>query len=552
MKKFYKGLILLFVVTFSSLSIGFGLVITSTQTILTLENESLETKATRMPIDAWIIISGSREDYDKQEIIDNGCNKTYEILRDIGYSSSQIYYLGPPAAAPGPTSSYQNATATLANIQYAIETWAAGRVSSSEALGIYMFDHGGTGSFSLKGTNLADTNLNTYLDNFESTTNCDRILIIYEACHSGSFINPVSKDNRIVVTATDINHNSHVNGDWTWAAFSETFWSSLKSCKTIGQAFEDAEEAVHDLGYGDTQFPLIDDDHNEVGHEVDASGNLPNGGDGNDALNTRITYLLTCIPLIIIRYWPIRKFFDPSVQIIPYWVVIENKSIVEKVYLRFLPPDWRPPTPQPDPDDGTPLVGDPNLYILELSDPDGDGNFTGDVSGSVLGKYQGDWTVNVLARTTSGDFADVESSAITINQGGTPPQDTTDPTVQITNPLAGETVTGLINITAEGDDDQALEKMQLFIDDVLVKELIMPDYYPYEISYEWNTTQNGTGAHTITAKAIDKAGNSATQTIRVNAQEIPGFGFAIIIMGCFLVVITIQVLKRRKILDYVI
>lgn len=543
MKKLHQGLILLLVLAFSSLPMGVNVNITNEiRADPILENERLETKATTIPFDAWIIISGSREDYDKDEIIVNGCNKTYEILRKIGFDTDQIYFLGPPGAAPGPASPYQNATATRANIQWAITNWAAGRVSSSEALGIYLFDHGGIGYLCLIGDNLQDTDLNTYLNTFETSTNCHRILIVYEACHSGSFINPTSDDNRIVITATDIDHNSNVNGDWTWAAFSEAFWSSIKSCKTIGQAFEDGEANVHALGYGGGQFPLIDDDHDETGHQVDAAGNLPNGGDGNDALNSRVTSIISCLAPIKILYWPAIRFIPQWVTSISIWVKISNLSVVQKVYARFIPANWRPPIPQPDPLDGTPLAGDPNLKLCALTDFDGDGNYTGVVSGLGLGN----WKVNFIAKTSNGDFAEIESTNITLNSDGNPPSDTTDPTVMITDPTGGTTVTGIINVTAEGNDDQTLDRLELFIDGVLVKNASMPAYYPYKISYTWNSTQSGSGAHTITAKAIDKAGNSATHSIDVNMQGIPSFEFSIVIIGCFFIVITTYLLNRKR------
>ena len=238
---------------------------------------------------AWIIIAGDRSDHDKLSYIRNGCDEVYDALINRGFTASDIYYLDPVYSTIGnPQSTYRDADTTLANIEYAIETWAAGKVDTTHGLGIYLFDHGGTGYMCLPGPELDDTDLNTYLDNLETSTGVNRIIIIYEACHAGSFINPVSKDNRIVVTATDITHSSYVNAGNDWAVFSESFWSSIIQCKTIGEAFENAVVDVAALGYGSSQIPWIDDNHDENGNEVDSSGNLPNGGDGNDALNVWI------------------------------------------------------------------------------------------------------------------------------------------------------------------------------------------------------------------------------------------------------------------------
>ncbi|MHA1278758.1 MAG: hypothetical protein ACTSQI_09050 [Candidatus Helarchaeota archaeon] len=49
----------------------------------------------------------------------------------------------------------------------------------------------------------------------------------------------------------------------------------------------------------------------------------------------------------------------------------------------------------------------------------------------------------------------------------------------------------------------------------------------------------------ITDKAIGKANNSATHTIRVNSA-ILGFTLSLIVLGCFLVIATVYI-KRKSI-----
>ena len=50
----------------------------------------------------------------------------------------------------------------------------------------------------------------------------------------------------------------------------------------------------------------------------------------------------------------------------------------------------------------------------------------------------------------------------------------------------------------------------------------------------------------IAAKAIDKAGNSAVYSISVNFQPIAGFEFSVVIIGCFLIVAAIHLLRSTK------
>jgi len=547
MKRFSYEKIVFFIIVISLFSFGTipYIVDSGSKNVITNEPKT----AASANLAAWIIIAGDRSDHDKLSIIRSGCDKAYEALINRGFTSSEIFYLD-PAYSVIPQSVYRDADTTLANIQWAIETWAAGLVDATHGLGIYLFDHGGTGYMCIPGTDLTDTNLNTYLDNLETATGCNRFIIVYEACHAGSFINPVSKDNRIVVTATDITHNSAVNGAWDWAAFSETFWSSITQCKTIGEAFEDAEANVHALGYGGVQFPWIDDDHDEIGHEVDMWGSLPSGGDGSDALNVWIGTGTNC-PMIFILWLPLRAYIN--IRFIPIWTVIDTNSLMESVYARVIPPNWTPSRIVTDQESS--IIGIDYLPLVELLDQDQDGNFTGFIDRNDYANYlgaNGDYKINILAKTQEGAFADIESTYVTINDDGIAPLDTTPPTISIINLVADAQLSGVVDVTTEGDDDQALDKIQIFIDGVMVEEETMPPYYPYpEVTYSLDTSQYLLGAHNITAIAIDQVGNQNSTSISVNfisEGEIPGFQITPLIISSILGILAIYYtkIKRKK------
>ncbi|MHA1268904.1 MAG: C13 family peptidase [Candidatus Helarchaeota archaeon] len=528
----------------------------STEIEINSNNKNLESK-TIANIAYWIIIGGDRSDHEFLDEIKWNCNKTYEILKYCGYSDENIWYLYPD---PGWESecSYADAYTTKSNIQYAIETLAAGNVSSNEALGIYMMDHGGFGYMCIPGTDINDTELNTYLDNFEAVSGSNRIFIIYEACHAGSFVSPVSDDNRIIVCSTDINKGAYLYENSPNAIFSEGFWSAIKNCKSIGEAFEEGEANVHAIGYGYLEKPWIDDDHDEVGHEVNSVGKLPNGGDGNDALNTKICKRFPCIiNSLVIEKIPLKKWLSNDTNPISTWAYIANKtaqSYPNKVYVRVIPPYWQPiPAPGPDPE---PHLGrDSGAEFFELTDLDGDGNWTGNINPDDFDSFDnGEYKINVICRSDAGDF-DLQSTSIYINEDGSQPSDTTDPTVIITNPFANSSVSGIITITAEGDDDQALDKIQIYINNVLVNTTNMPDYYPYpEVKYVWDTNTlipgvSKNGINIITAKAYDKTGNSDSYSISVNINitSIPSFTYSMVILGCFLIVLVVYIYKTKKI-----
>ena len=514
---------------------------------------------------AWILIAGDRSDHELLFHIRNGVNEVHQALINRGFMAEDIYYLDPTYSTfSNPLSPYRDADTTLANIQYAIETWAAGKVDATHGLGIYLFDHGGIGYTVLPGANLHDYELNTYLNNLETSTGVNRTILIYEACHSGSFINPVSKDNRIVVAATDITHNSYVNAGNDWAVFSESFWSSIQQCKTIGEAFEDAEESVHALGYGNAQIPWIDDNHDEIGNEVDSMGDLPNGGDGSDALNVWIGSGANCIQIYIPRRQ--LRFYLPIIPIvIPVWVVVDTNSILDRVYIRIVPPSWVPqigPPEDPQGEEGKSLVQDAGVLIVELFDSDGDGNFTGELyrQNPKFWEDEGDYKMNLFAETEEGVTAKIESTIITVtdNPAGTPPPDNTLPSISITTPSPNTMISGIVSVIAKGDDDQVLDKIQIFVDGDLVKEEIMPSYLPYpEAVYNLDSSLYSSGLHTISATAFDGAGNNNTASIVVSigSTAIPGFDIPLLIVGSTLGIISIFAIRfkngsRKKLKKY--
>ena len=105
--------------------------------------------------------------------------------------------------------------------------------------------------------------------------------------------------------------------------------------------------------------------------------------------------------------------------------------------------------------------------------------------------------------------------------------DTTPPTVSVTSPAGGATVSGTVTINAKASDNVGVTKVEFYIDGTL---LSTDTTSPYSAS--WNTTTAANGSHTIAAKAYDAANNvgtSANVSVTVSnstAQQLivnPGF-----------------------------
>src|SRR5262249_51783268 len=86
------------------------------------------------------------------------------------------------------------------------------------------------------------------------------------------------------------------------------------------------------------------------------------------------------------------------------------------------------------------------------------------------------------------------------------PPDTTSPTVTLTAPAAGATVSGTITVSAGASDNGGVAGVQFLLDGA--NGGTEDTTAPYSISYDTSALANG--SHTFSARARDAAGNSTT------------------------------------------
>jgi leucyl aminopeptidase len=83
--------------------------------------------------------------------------------------------------------------------------------------------------------------------------------------------------------------------------------------------------------------------------------------------------------------------------------------------------------------------------------------------------------------------------------------DTTPPTTSITAPAAGSTVSGTVTISANASDNVGVARVDFLVDSVVVGNDTSSPY-----AFAWNSAGVANGAHTLTTKAYDAAGNVGT------------------------------------------
>ena len=84
------------------------------------------------------------------------------------------------------------------------------------------------------------------------------------------------------------------------------------------------------------------------------------------------------------------------------------------------------------------------------------------------------------------------------------------PTVSISAPTSGTTVSGTVNVTGLASDSLGISSVSLYCDGNMVSSTSSSNF-----SIPWNSATATAGAHTLKVTAIDKGGNSASASIGV-------------------------------------
>jgi len=139
------------------------------------------------------------------------------------------------------------------------------------------------------------------------------------------------------------------------------------------------------------------------------------------------------------------------------------------------------------------INGDGSVNILDLSILAANYGKTGRTFAQ--GDINGDGTVSIL-----------DLSILAANWGSSG-GDTTKPTVSLTAPTAGATLSGTTTLTATASDNVGVAKVEFFSGATLLNTDTTSPY-----SYSWDTTTVTNGTYSLTAEAFDAAGNTQTST----------------------------------------
>ena len=133
----------------------------------------------------------------------------------------------------------------------------------------------------------------------------------------------------------------------------------------------------------------------------------------------------------------------------------------------------------------------------------------------------GPHSLSAKAYDPAGNVGASAAIAVTVNNLVLVP-DLQSPTVSITAPASGATVSATATVTAGANDNVGVTKVDFLVDGSVVGNDTTSPY-----SLAWDTTTSPNGSHALVAKAYDSAGNvgtSATTTVTVNNVAARTFG----------------------------
>jgi hypothetical protein len=138
------------------------------------------------------------------------------------------------------------------------------------------------------------------------------------------------------------------------------------------------------------------------------------------------------------------------------------------------------------------------------------------ISWDTTGAANGSHTLTAVARDgLLGLTFTSDPVTVTVANAPPPPADTTPPTVRITFPGNGQTVSGTVTVTADASDNVGVAGVQFSIDGT---NLGAEDTSaPYSVS--WNTATVSDGSHTVKAVARDAAGNTTPSSVTVTVSN---------------------------------
>jgi sugar lactone lactonase YvrE len=299
-------------------------------------------------------------------------NFAYRALRYQGFTGQQIRYLSSDTDLDLDGNGVPDVAgdATVANLSKAITQWAL----NADNVLVYLSDHGGKGAFRLNSKEtLAATQLDGWLKTLEQTVP-GKVIIVYDACMSGSFVPALasSSGKRVVITSTTSEQQAYFISEGG-VSFSYYFWTQIFNGVKLGDAFSQATKAIKQSTQGNQQA-MMDANGNKKANETEDFSLVQTTPVGNGT-----DYYVTAPAIQTAHASAIAA--SPSGKLYADGVTNPGNSGIARVWAVIRPPNYAPDA------EGSPVQAMPTVDLTPITGTDE--NYEGQWDGfTVDGTYQ--------------------------------------------------------------------------------------------------------------------------------------------------------------------
>jgi hypothetical protein len=194
-------------------------------------------------------------------------NSAFSAFRSRLFAQENIQFLATGEHdADGDGTNDVDAADSLANLESAIKTWAAG----ADKLSVYLVGNASNNQLRATGGQALDAaTLNAWLDAFQTSN--QQVNVMMEFSGAGSFLNALFRPDkeRILLATSSANRRSVISDGISFTSF---FLSELLRGLTLGDAVTQARRAIRRASGNIRQRVLIDDSRNGIPNEKDLDG----------------------------------------------------------------------------------------------------------------------------------------------------------------------------------------------------------------------------------------------------------------------------------------
>ena len=265
-----------------------------------------------------------------------------ELTQSRNLTPGDVQYLDGNTTAPG-----VDAAANKTSLQDAITNWAKNNCKTGGKLTIFTSSHGrdnGTPGdttddyLEIGPDRVTGQELKAWINQLKATpgVNVSEVIIVIEACHSGSFIDDLSAPNTTVITSAEPCEPSY-GVECQGSVFPQPFWKAITNNDTIPEAFRKAYDSVtkRPMQVQNPQYPLYDDNGDGVGHRAP----LPNGGDGSRTKELKIGVDISTNARPHIEDKTLDQSVAPGTSMV-LTVTATDDEMLTRVYGRVFAPDF--------------------------------------------------------------------------------------------------------------------------------------------------------------------------------------------------------------------